>query len=74
LTDDITLIDVNDIEQFLIKAKVKSLKLLLPRFLNYCYSIKNISSTEKIVIDLSNRNKNDQIYSPVVFNQIYNYS
>ncbi|WP_249712949.1 hypothetical protein, partial [Bacillus cereus] len=38
LTHDIYLLDVNDIEQLLITAKVKSLKLLLPRFINYCYS------------------------------------
>ncbi|WGT39143.1 helix-turn-helix domain-containing protein [Lysinibacillus sp. 1 U-2021] len=74
LTDEIYLLHVNDIEQLLIKAKVKSLKLLLPRFLNYCYAIKDISSPEKIVIDLSNKNQNNQIYSPVIFNQIYNYS
>lgn len=47
---------------------------MIPRFLNYSYSIKGIENDEKIIIDLSERKKKDTVYSPAIFNEIYVYA
>ncbi|MGE7020846.1 helix-turn-helix domain-containing protein [Solibacillus cecembensis] len=73
LINEIYLLEVNEIENLLNKSISKTRKMLIPRFINYCYSVKGIENEEKIVIDLSKRNKNDTIYSPVIFNEIYLY-
>ncbi|KAB0441026.1 helix-turn-helix domain-containing protein [Lysinibacillus fusiformis] len=73
LINEIFLLEVNEIENLLNHSGLKTKKLLIPRFINYCYSVKGIDNEEKIIIDSSKRKKNDTIYSPAIFNKIYLY-
>lgn len=73
LTNEIYLLKFNELEDLLNNSASRARKLLIPRFVNYSYSIKGIENDEKIVIDLSNRKKKETIYTPTIFNEIYLY-
>lgn len=74
LNNEIFLLTIKETEILLKKATSKKQKILIPRFINYCHSLKGIDSDEKIKIDLSERKKNGTIYPPIIFNEIYTYS
>lgn len=74
LKNEIYLLKVNELDIFLNESNTKTNKVLILRFTNYCYSIKGINNDEKIIIDSSNRKKNDTLYSPAIFNKIYEYT
>ena len=73
LKKEIFLLKVKEMERLLNDTKIKTNKVLILRFTNYCYSVKGIDNDEKITIDSSNRQKKDTLYPPAVFNEIYEF-
>ncbi|WP_096200663.1 helix-turn-helix domain-containing protein [Bacillus sp. FJAT-45350] len=65
---------IEELQELISEAKNKQQKIIIPRFLNYCYREMDIEPKEIITIEKKDKEKEMYIYPPELFNRLYNYT